>query len=327
MNVILPVDGKVYASRNVQKGTFYQKCVSEDLISKIDGPLKQMGFHLSFDGIYTKQFSSVGVHTPWNHVNHLHTKRCAIDHGLKFDVLGYIPPKCQECWKVVVGPRTLKELFALLEVEKGINEASKCGIELRYYTPRWYGGYFYTNSLEEGRERYEQVRKAVDEHISSDVPIILKRACTEYELCQGPSPAWHMTSAQWKMEEELEALVDQIVPIQKGQTKFVEHMIFSNWIEWAWKNQDPTVSEYIGDLPLYPPAVQYHEGDIEVIKLDILKARAMAKNNIEPENVEAVYAAIGGLKLTKGIRPKQVGELMGLDNINPMFIGEGIELG
>ncbi len=53
----------------------------------------------------------------------------------------------------------------------------------------------------------------------------------------------------------------------------------------------------------------------------------MTKNNIEPETVEAVYAAIGGLKLTKGIRPKQVGELMGLDNINPMFIGEGIELG
>ncbi len=327
MNKVIPVEQALYNNRNVQPGTLYHDCVANDLISKIDEPLRSMGFSLTFEGTYTRNVHPVGVHTPWNHVNHLFTKRCAIDHGIKFNSLGYIPPRCQECWKVCVVPRTLKELFLLLEVEKDLDRASKCGIEMRWYTPKFYGGYFYNNSLDEGRARYEEVRKAVDEHISPDVGVILKRACTEFELISGPSVAWHMTDAQWKMDEEFEALVDMHVPIIKGQTKFVQHAILSNWIEWAWKHQDPTVGEYMGDLPLYPPAMTYHEGDIEEIKRDLLKARAMAKFNVQPETVDAVYSAISGLRLTKGIGPKQVGAIVGLDNINPVFTGEGVEIG
>jgi len=327
MNIIVPVEGAIYRNRNVQKGSYYRDCIENDLISKINEPLRGLGFTMTFDGTYKRQSLPVGIHTPWHHVNHLHTKRCGLDHGIKFNALGYIPPRCQECWKVCVMPRTLKELFLLLEVEKGLDRASKCGIEMRWYTPKLYGGYFYNNSLDEGRERYEEVRKAVDEHISKDVGVVLKRGCTEFELINGPSAAWHMTDAQWKMDEDFDALVDQHVPVVPGQTKFVRHCIHSNWIEWAWKYQDPTAQEYIGELPLYPPAMMYHEGDIGAIKADIIKARAVTKHNIQPDVVDAVYAAVGGFGVTKGIRPKEVGELMGLDNINPVYRGEGIEIG
>lgn len=327
MNKLLPVEAALYNNRNVQKGTYYHGCIANDLISKIDEPLRQFGFHLTFDGTYKKKDHPVSVNSPWQHVNHLHTKRCVMDNGIKFNVLKYIPPRCQECWKVVVTPRTLKELFLLIEVEKDLDRASKAGIEMRWYTDKFYGGYFYNNSLDEGRERYEEVRKAVSEHISPDVPIILKRACTEYELTLGPSAAWHMTDAQWKMDEEFDAIVDHLPPVVKGQTKFVIHSIHSNWIEWAWKHKDPTVKEYIGDLPLYPPAMTYHEGDIDEIKKDIIKARAKAKYNIDPNTVDAVHGVLGGFKLTKQIGMKQMGAITGLDNINPLYIGEGIEIG
>lgn len=326
MNTVIPVEASLYNNRNVQKGTYYHDCVVNDLISKIDEPLRTMGFHLSFDGTYKKTHQPVGVQTPWQHVNHLHTKRCSVDHSVKFNALGYIPPRCQECWKVCVTPRTLKELFLLIEVEKDLDRASKAGIEMRWYTPKLYGGYFYNNSLDEGRERYEEVRKAVSEHISPDVPIILKRACTEYELIAGPSVAWYMTDAQWKMDEDFDALVDQHVPITKGQTKFVEHAIHSNWMEWAWKHKDPTVKEYIGDLPLYPPAMTYHEGDINEIKQDLIRARAKAKYNIDPDTVDAMHGALSGFKLTKMVGMKQAGTIMGLDAVNPLYHGEGIEI-
>jgi len=327
-NVILPIDDAIYKNRNVQPGSYYDKCARNSILSTIDTHMKRGGFYLSYDGYYKRTFLTVGIHTPWHHVKHCSNKRCALDHEVKFNVLGYIPPKCQECWKVVVSPRTLKELFLLLEVEKNLQEPSKCGIEMRWYTPKLYGGYFYTNSLDEGRFRYEQVRKAVDEHISKDVNVVLKRACTEFELTLGPSAYWFMTDEQHRTDKILDDLVEGAVPLNTGQTDYHLDIIHTNWIEWAWKHQDPTVGEYIGEnVSLYPQAMTYHEGDISVIKSDMVRARAQAKHKIDPEVVNAVHASLNGFKLTKGIGVNETAAMLGLDVINPLYHGEGIEIG
>jgi len=326
-NSMLTVEDKIYNARNVIKGSYYSQCVDEDLITTLHPLLKQGGYYLSYEGNYKKIAHAVGVDTPWHHVEHLRSKKCGLDHNCKFTAFGYVPPRCLECWKVVVSPRTLKELFLLLDVEKSLGRPSKCGIELRYYTPRLYGGYFYNNSLDEGRECYEVVRKAVDEHISPDVGVILKRACTEYEMILGPSPGWTMTKKQHEIDEQIETLVDTYTPNNKGQTPECLAQVHTHWIEWAWKHQDKTVAEYLGDTDLYPHCVYYHDGDLSVIKADIMRARAKVKHDIDPEVVEAVHDNIRGLALTKRLTIEKVGACIGYEDINPLYKGEGIEIG
>jgi hypothetical protein len=325
-NTFLDVEQKVYNARNINRGSYYETCVKHDLITPMQGTLKQLGFYLHYDGIYRKLGSVVGVDTPWQHVRHLKQKRCGIDHNVKFTCFGYVPPRCMECWKVVVSPRTLKELFLLLEVEKSLERASKCGIEVRYYTPRLYGGYFYNNSLDEGRHRYEEVRKAVDEHIGKDVPVILKRACTEYEMIMGPSAGWVMNAHQHWIDDQLESMIDMTAPNSTGQTEACISQVHTHWMEWAWKHQDPTVKEYIGDLPLYPETMKYHEHDPEAIKAEISNARAKVKFNIEPEVSNALRATAFGFRMTKGILPHMLGTIWGYDAISPLYRGEHDEL-
>jgi hypothetical protein len=319
---MLPVDQAIYKNRNIIPGSYYAKCVKQDLISNLQPVMRAAGYYLSYEGIYKRNNIAIATDTPWHHVKHLPTKKCGIDHNIKFNMFEFIPPRCLECWKVVVGPRTLKELFRLLDVEKGLNVAAKCGIELRWYTDRFYGGYFYTNSFDEGRDRYEQVRKAVDDHIGKDVPVILKRACTEYEMIKGASPAWVMTDAALDLDQRLECIIDMTTPTVTGQSDEAIAAVHTHWIEWAWKNQDRTVDEYIGGQPLYPPTVKYHEGGRNEIKKDLARAKAKVRHNIEPEVVNSIHAAMRGFSMTKKVTAAMIGTVMGYDAISPLYRGE-----
>ena len=326
-NNILEVDPAIFNIRNINPGSYYAQCQRKDLITPCHNVLRQLGYYPTFEGTYKRIGMAVGTDTPWHHVKHLKTKKCGIDNNLKFVVFGYVPPRCLECWKVCVTIKTLDDLFKLLQVQKSLERASKCGIELRWYTPKLYGGYFYNNSLDEGRECYEAVRKAVDEHIGKDTHVILKRACTEYELVKGPSAGWVMTNREYEIDEDLEVLVDTYSPGVEGQNDWMLAQVHSRWVEWAFKHEDPTAGKYIGDKPLYSGCMTYHEGDISEIKSDIIRAKAIVKHDIQPEVVDSVHAVLRGFNMTKRVDFSKMGALLGFDNINPLFHGEGIEIG
>jgi len=326
-NTLLDVAPAIYRNRNIEPKSYYGGCVKQDILSTLHPLLKRQGYYLSYDGCYKRMAIAVGLDTPWHHVKHLKTKKCGLDHGVKFEGFGYVPPRCLECWKVVVYPRTLKELFALLDIQSDLGKPAKCGIDIRYYSSTLYDGFFYNNSLDEGRVRYQEVRKAVDEHIGKDVRVILKRGCTEYEMVLGPSVGWAMTNRQREIDEQIEQIVDTYTPNAEGQTSECLAQVHTHWIEWAWKFQDPTVKEYLGELPLYPPAVTYHEGDISQIRGDIMRARAKVKYNIEPEVTDAVHAALRGFEMTKKVGLGKMGAIIGYDDINPLYVGEGVEIG
>jgi len=229
--------------------------------------------------------------------------------------------------KFCITIKNLDDLFKLLSIEKESNRASKCGIELRWYTPKLYGGYFYNNSLDEARECYEYARKAVDEHIGKDTSVALKRGCTEFELIKGPSAGWIMTDEEYRIDEELEIMIDTYSPVTTGQSEWMLAQVHSRWIEWAFKHQDPTVSKYIGEGTLYPGCMAYHEGDLNEIKADIIRARAKVRHDIEPGVVDNVHAALRGFNMTKRVDMRKMGAILGFDSINPLFHGEGIEIG
>jgi len=117
---------------------------------------------------------------PWYYVRGDGDRLCVVYHQIISKIIQGVPIHCQNCWKVVVRPRTLKELFLLAEVQESCEHTCKCGTEPRNYVHGNYGGYFYFRSRNEGEEGFEDIKKMVSEKISPDVPIIFKRGCTEF---------------------------------------------------------------------------------------------------------------------------------------------------
>jgi hypothetical protein len=135
----------------------------------------------------------------------------------------------------------------------------KCGIETREYVPRNYGGYFYTNSLEQGRERWRQVRNAMDK-INPQIPVTLKRYCTEFEIKLGPSDQYKQPEGAKDMERRIFEAVDvQSMGDNPPQPEFLKEHILSKWMVHAWDRADLTVMMYNDGQPLYSPTITYHE--------------------------------------------------------------------
>lgn len=162
----------------------------------------------------------------------------------------FIPQGCQECYKVVVRPRTYRELLDLEAMMLEIETNCKCGIEERPYTRGIYGAYFYNTGLQEGIERYEKIRDAVDVYISPDVQVFLKRGCTEYERDHGPSDKWVVTDLQVEIENDIAENVT--MPIHPNDSEERIEQIHDKWRRFAWK-YDP---KFDGE-PVYPDYVKY----------------------------------------------------------------------
>ena len=270
----------------------------------------------------TMGFKSIHTNTPWVHVKPCPQKNCNMDHQIIFNTWGIVPPKCQECWKVVVNPKTFKQLMELEALEIELDRPSKCGIELRDYTPKHYGGYFYNNSLDEGRECYGVVRSAVDEALTDgkDVQVILKRACTEFEVVKGPSPFWCLSPEEEAKLELIHAFV-QNNRSNLAQPDFTKTNVRLGWMLWAHSNGDMSYKEYNGGKALFSSPVTYHEGDIDGIKQDIACARAYSKTRMSQEDSVEFQTIAQEFADSKGF--KNSGALihsLGGDSTNPLKI-------
>ena len=230
-----------------------------------DGKLKVRNIQLSKD-------------TPWIHVKHVNEFDCGLWNQVIFKAVvsklpssqQFVPRNCQQCWKVCVKPRTLQQLFNLLEMQKKLARPSKCGIEVRESVHGLYGGYFYNKGLSAGLGCYDIVKAAMleNEHLAPLVDevdihgkttrVILKRACTEFEHLLGDSTKWVVTPEQNFVED----LINDYIVSENLNTHQPEHIIWHiqrRWIEWAWQNGDETYAKYTGGKPLYPPYVTYHQ--------------------------------------------------------------------
>jgi hypothetical protein len=167
------------------EGQKYQDYNNKNILKKLKPLLQTGGATLHSDGTvsFNVKYPIDGV---WCHPKQDRTRKCFHYMQLLFDKCKMIAKRCFNCWKVVVRPRTVEELFKLLDLEidyvRIYDKPCKCGIETRDFVEGLYGGYFYNDSLQEGKECYEIVRKMVSERISPDIVVALKRGCTEYEL-------------------------------------------------------------------------------------------------------------------------------------------------
>ena len=291
-----------------------------DVIERLEPLLMGAGYLIKRDtGRIGRQSIGFAHKTPWLHIKQANKKRCGLDSHVIFNYYGFIPKRCQECWKIVVAPRTLKELFALKAIEENLNLPAKCGIEVRDHTPRLYGGYFYTCSLEEGRDVYQVVRKAIDEGISPDVSVILKRGCTEMEMEVGPSPFWVVTEKNRELEEIIEERVEDYSISFGSPPDYMEAHIKKYWVNWAYSHGDETYLEYTDGQPLYPETVKYHEGNLDEIKTDLAAARMNLLHGADPEKIKTAQTIVEENNTPN--RRRILGTALGYTEFSPLCIG------
>lgn len=206
--------------------------------------------------------------TPWIHVKPFHEINCflwkdILFHGIVEKKLPashrFVPIGCQNCFKVVVRPQTLDQLFELEALQKKMDLPAKCGVELRDTVFGNYGGYFYNRGLEAGLLCWSKIRKEVNEciHQGLDIPVILKRGCTEMEHSLGRSDEWKMTDEQIEFETRLnQYFVNNISAIR--QTDELKDDVRQRWIERAYSIGDKTYLNYTDGESLHPEYVTYH---------------------------------------------------------------------
>lgn len=248
--------------------SYYKEISQDNLIRLLAGKLRSGAFSLrSSDQRFVANVQFLWD-TPWVHVNPSYRSNCYLWKDITFHEIieknlprekQFAPAGCQECFKVVVRPKTLKQLFALQELQERMQLPSKCGIEIRQSVFGNYGGYFYNRGLEEGLECYKKVRLEVDvdRELGPGVKVLLKRACTEMEHGLGPSNKWELTKGQLDFEIKLRNHFVDDIPMCK-QTEESKNYVKARWIERAYDVGDETVFEYNAGEPLHPDYVTYH---------------------------------------------------------------------
>jgi hypothetical protein len=201
-----------------------------------------------------------GMNSPWVFLTTATQRSCTLWNGLYFKEFGHIPKYCRErCWKNVIKPRTVYELFQLYTTLKSLDLPSKCGVDKRDYTCGAYAGFNYNDTIEEGREAYKILREAVSDNIHPDVPVFLKKGCTEFELVK-PSNEWlPMTEQEREMERQLDDTFKWTSHDYKQPNWQINH-IKRSWLKEAYRIADMTYKDVIQqDLDFGPITITYHE--------------------------------------------------------------------
>lgn len=237
----------------------------------------------------------MAYNTPWVYHKSGPNMDCHFWHKVLFDIVHgqqKVPIPCQSCWKIVVFPRDLEELFALHLLQRELDLPSKCGSEVwRVNTPRHYGGYFYNQSYEQGMERFKVVTEALaqdrdytglvmgcpikvrfnNNSIGYHGPIraILKRGCTEYEQNVGPSDQWTWDEDQAEVEAiAQDTFVQDIVGTRQTYRQRAE--VFMKWIHGAFQVGDEKYKLFTNGNRLFRDTITYHDKDKDWVEKALL---------------------------------------------------------
>ncbi len=229
--------------------TIYEQLFSDDWVRVFEREMRSGTIKLDDKlKFYSRQI--VGLDNPWIFNDYLTgvnpLKICNAAHLYFNAEMNFIHSYCHKCFKVVVKPRTVKELFTLQELQQTMDRPAKAGIEIRGYVPKLYGGYFYNRGLSNGQECYKVVRKLVDEKISPDVDVILKKGCTEFEMKYGDSDKWAIVPGQEEKEVEFEKIYSESESPTMVYPKYLTSHKKREWLHWASDHYDETVKEFTG---------------------------------------------------------------------------------
>jgi len=250
--------------------SLYEWLVGRDIYYWLEPLIDSGAWIVRDDGRLRAKHRQFAIDTPWVHHGHAGFD-CYTWSSIMFNIVSlsmkklftdgrpFVPSGCQNCYKVVVKPKTLIQLFALDDLQGKLGIPSKCGVEQRNTVHGLYGGYFYNSGLQNGEQCYLTVREAVDNDkwLGKDVPVILKRGCTEMEHAVGPSDKWEISETQQIIEELINKWVVRDLRDADQPEPLVWH-VKRKWIEFAYEHGDETYLHVTGGKPIFPAYVTYH---------------------------------------------------------------------
>jgi len=238
----------------VQEPFDYMSACKVDLLHMLEPMFKKGVFVLTNEDKYILRTGMIW-NTPWVFAgDRMPQCECILAHQVILKYFNFIPSRCMTCWKVVARPRTVEELFKVSDFQQTSPRPSKAGIEIRTFVHGLYGAYWYNMTIEQGFECKRYVENAFP-----DIPVILKRGCTEFERKFGTSHLWQA----FPEEEDLEALLKSKLVIEdafdpKQPASVVLHTK-RKWIEFAYEHGDGTYSKFTSGIPVQPEMVTYYE--------------------------------------------------------------------
>jgi len=173
----------------------------------------------------------------------------------------------------VVKPRNVKELIQWYGIASGGGHCNrgdispipgKAGIDTRSYTKDSYDSFFYADGLEDGLRKYKIIREMADTMMEDgiNIPVILKRSCTEFEKKYGPtdSPWWQQfTEDEYENQRVLE---DMFTGRWEAavQPDWLKNKTTLRWLQHANATGDQSWIDYYGkgDFLTCKP-VTYHD--------------------------------------------------------------------
>jgi hypothetical protein len=169
-------------------------------------------------------------------------------HITVFNKYQIIPKNCFNCYKILIEPRTVMELFKLLVIFDNINLAAdntrKCMVECRKEISGAYKGFIYCVNLEEGETIAKWIHQIVSEEISDKISVTLKRGCSEYALVYpeyaqiGKGAKIMQYKEEWQQCEKMvdvEFIVEEnkISTFNKPAYTLTEAKIMLAWLKYA----------------------------------------------------------------------------------------------
>ncbi|MBF0357201.1 MAG: tetratricopeptide repeat protein [Magnetococcales bacterium] len=176
-------------------------------------------------------------------------------HKKVFDIHGVIPKHCFSCYKVTIKPRTVLELFKLMMVFHNLklpnDNTRKCIVEVRPEVSGTYKGFIFCQSFEEATDVLDIVKTLVCEKIHDNVPLTIKRGCSEYALAYPDyEKTEEMGSPLMMYNEEWRKYEEEVDKYTLGETNPMNNtfshigvtlrdaMVMRNWLAYAKMIED-----------------------------------------------------------------------------------------
>jgi len=240
------------------------KLITSNYFAKIE-PLLDSNFHIEGDKI-KRNVVIPTTQTPW--ILHLPEKmvmNCIKWHTILFPCFDVIPKECFNCYKVVVRPENVVELFKLQEIQASLPENiyCKCGTEReRLFVESAYGGYFYNKleGLEAGLDLLDAVRVMLDGRVKCQ--IYLKRACTEYENRFGPSNRWEYNPKEAEYSQWIDDNFHKNSFLNPRLPEEARKNVMAEWIKFAAYIGDLSYTELTNGMHIYGVPIKYERKSI-----------------------------------------------------------------
>ena len=188
-----------------------------------------------------------------------------------FNNFNVIPKYCFACFKVLIEPNNVMELFKLYIVFDNLNlknnNTRKCMLELRPNISGAYKGYIYCSSLNEAYEVQNQVDAILKKKIKASIVISVKRGCSEfgvaypeYKKINKNENTLMKYNEEWKLEENLTDIYRNKKNILTKKTlqkslkgvTVSDVLIMRNWLGYAKKIGDLSYKNIINDVTIHP---------------------------------------------------------------------------